>query len=239
MLGRFHEISVCARDIRASVEFYERLGFSQANTTDALSHRYGVLTDGRLVLGLHERPGPSPVLTFVHPGIADFAQQLRERGVRLSHCRSGLDEFHELGFASPCGQAVTVLEARTYSPAGRDPLETGALGYFAELALPARDPEAAAAFWSGLGFVATEAEADPWLRIPLTSDHLDLSLHRPRILDRPTLVFRASDAPERIARLRALGLPVSTELPRGLDPERNALFEDPDGNALLLLHGEA
>ena len=234
MLGRFHELSLCVRDIRASVEFYERLGFSQAATTDALAHRYGVLVDGRLALGLHERTGPSPVLTFVRPGIARFVEELRALGLQLTRCRTGAEEFHELAFAAPCGQAIAVLEARTYSPPGRGPLETGALGYFAELGLPARDPEAAAVFWSGLGFVATEAEEEPWLRIPLTSDHLSLALHRPRIFDRPVLVFRAADAPERIARLRALGVPVSEELPRGLDPARNALFEDPDGTALLL-----
>lgn len=235
MLGRFHEISLCVRDIRAAVEFYERLGFTQAATTDALAHRYGVLVDGPLFLGLHERPGPSPVLTFVRPDVAGFAQELRERGLRLTHCRTGPDEFHEIGFTAPCGQTVAVLEARTYSPPSRNPLPTGALGYFSELALPARDPDAAAAFWSDLGFVAMDLDEDPWVRLPLTSDHLNISLHRSRILDRPTLVFRAGDAPERIARLRTLGLPVSPELPRGLDPDCNALFEDPDGNALLLL----
>ena len=70
MLGRFHEISITTADIRASVEFYERLGFTQAPTTDAWSHPYGVLTDGRLFIGLHQRRVPTPVLTFVHPGIA-------------------------------------------------------------------------------------------------------------------------------------------------------------------------
>ena len=55
VLGRFHEISIATADIRASVEFYESLGFTQAPTTDAWSHPYGVLTDGRLFIGLHQR----------------------------------------------------------------------------------------------------------------------------------------------------------------------------------------
>jgi hypothetical protein len=70
VLGRFHEISIATADIRASVEFYESLGFTQAPTTDAWSHPYGVLTDGRLFIGLHERQIPSPALTFVLPGVA-------------------------------------------------------------------------------------------------------------------------------------------------------------------------
>ena len=60
LLGHFHEISVAVDDVRASVEFYERLGFSQATTTDTYSHPYGVLTDGRLFLGLHQRAGFPP-----------------------------------------------------------------------------------------------------------------------------------------------------------------------------------
>src|SRR5579859_7377335 len=70
VLGRFHEISIATADIRTAVEFYERLGFTQAPTTDTWSHPYGVLTDGRLFIGLHQRKGPSPTLTFVQPGIA-------------------------------------------------------------------------------------------------------------------------------------------------------------------------
>src|ERR1700754_1252964 len=70
VLGRFHEISISTADIRASVEFYERLGFTQAPATDTWTHPYGVLTDGRLFIGLHQRRSPSPTLTFVLPGIA-------------------------------------------------------------------------------------------------------------------------------------------------------------------------
>src|SRR3979409_2050052 len=70
VLGRFHEISIATADIRASVEFYESLGFAQAPTTDTWTHPYGVLTDGRLFIGLHQRRAPSPALTFVLPGIA-------------------------------------------------------------------------------------------------------------------------------------------------------------------------
>ena len=60
LLGTFHEISLAVDDVRAAVEFYERLGFTQATTTDTYSHPYGVLTDGRLFIGLHQRRGPPP-----------------------------------------------------------------------------------------------------------------------------------------------------------------------------------
>ena len=65
MLGRFHEISLGTADIAESVAFYERLGFTQCGTTDTWQHPYGVMTDGKLFIGLHQFKFPSPTLTYV------------------------------------------------------------------------------------------------------------------------------------------------------------------------------
>src|SRR5687767_5902516 len=119
MLGRFHEISIATNDIRASVEFYERLGFEHAATNDTWTHPYGVLTDGRLFVGLHEYSFPSPSITFVKPGIAQHAQQIAALGIELAFAKTAEDVFNEIGFTDPAGQMVTVLEARTYSPPPR------------------------------------------------------------------------------------------------------------------------
>ena len=70
----------------------------------------------------------------------------------------------------------------------------------------------------------------------MTSDHLDLAVHRPRMLDAPMLVFAASDMGDRIEQLRALGCDFSNDLPRGLDPRHSALLRAPEGTALLLLN---
>src|SRR5579875_2139452 len=53
-LGQFLELALPTHDIAASVQFYERLGFSQRLTGDAWPHPYGVLGDGRIHLGLHQ-----------------------------------------------------------------------------------------------------------------------------------------------------------------------------------------
>ena len=236
--GRFHELSLATDDILASVEFYERLGFSQTATTDTYAHPYGVLTDGRIHLGLHARRGASPILTFVRPGIAACLAEFDSLGIELTVARTGEDVFNEIGFEGPHGESVRVIEARTYSPAERAPHEVSLLGDFAQLSLPAADFAAAQAFWEPLGFVAIGEMETPYLHFPLTSDHLDLAFHRPRTCDAPLLVFRSADMSERIARLRTLG--VSEEpLPRGIAREANALLQSPEGTQLLLLAGEA
>ena len=238
MLGRFHEISIEAADIRASVEFYERLGFVQASTGDTWSHPYGVLTDGRLFIGLHHRRTDSLTVTYVRPEIARHAAHFESQGIELELLRAGNETFNEIAFRDPAGHRIAVLEARTYSPLTLPPDGSSLCGYFTELSLPTTDFESMQRFWESLGFVATEEGDSPYVRLPLTSDHLDLAFHRPRTFDGPMLVFTDPQMAARIEKLRAMGVPFSRELPRGLNPESHGLIEAPEGTALLLLEAE-
>lgn len=235
VLGRFLEIGLQTPDIRASVEFHERLGFSHCVAGDAWAHPYGVLTDGRLVLGLHQHAVASPSIIFARADLAAQIPELQARGIAFERLRTGSEVFNEIGFCDPAGQSVTVLEARTYSPGDRRREEVSLCGDFVAFSMPAHDFQGCAGFWEGCGFVALEEQPGPWPHMPLTSDHLDLALHPPQNLARPALVFAAPDMRERIARLCALGLEPVAGLPRGLDAHHNALFESPEGMAFLLL----
>src|ERR1700686_2751486 len=119
LLGTFHETSIAVDDVRASTKFCERLGFTHAPTTDTFTHPYGVLTDGRLFIGLHQRRGASPVLTFVRPGIAECVPEFAAAGIELTLCHTGEEVFNEIGLSDPFGHAVAVLEVRTHSPVAR------------------------------------------------------------------------------------------------------------------------
>ncbi len=238
MLGRFHEFSVPTADILASVEFYERLGFTQAQAREVWRHPYGVLTDGRISIGLHQSPAREASLTFVQPDVASRCAELERGGLRLAYRRTGAEMFHEIGGTDPSGQRLVLLEARTYSPAGRRPEATSRCGYFAAVGLPCGDFEAARRFWEPLGFVAGEELEEPYPHLLLTSDHLNIALHRPRTLASAALVFVDAEMGERIARLRESGIEPRARLPAGLDPAVNALLEAPEGTALLLLRAE-
>ena len=235
MPGRFHEISVTTADIRASVEFYESLGFWQAPTGDAWPHPYGVITDGRMVLGLHEVPDFA-ALTFIHPDVTQVADSLDHTGVQLALRRTHPEVFNQIEFADPDGQKIRMVAARTFSPADA-PERASACGYFAHYSLPARDLAATAAFWEPLGFVALPEADAPYPHQDLTSDGIALALHSPRLLPVPALVFCEEDMPQRILKLRAAGVAFASSLPRGLAPAGNALLEAPEGTLLLLLTG--
>lgn len=235
LAGTFHELSVAVDDVRGAIEFYERLGFSQASTTDAFTHPYGVITDGRLYVGVHQRTGASPVLTFVRPGVAGSVAAFAAAGIHLTRRHTGEEVFNEIAFTDPFGQEVAVLEARTYSPVARKDTDVSLCGDFAELSLPAHDFSVAQAFWEPLGFVAAEEAQEPYPHLTLTSDHLDLAFHLPRVCARPMLVFRAADMPARLERLHALGIspaPPPAQMHAGAG---SALLEGPGDTPLLLL----
>ena len=235
LAGTFHEFSVVVADVRGAVEFYERLAFTQATTTDTFTHPYGVLTDGRLFIGLHQRGGPSPTLTFVRPGVAGSLAAFAAAGIRLTRCHTDEEVFNEIAFNDPFGHEVAVLEARTYSPVARNVTEVSLCGDFAEVSLPAGDFSVAQAFWEPLGFVAAEEAQMPYPHLTLTSDHLDLAFHPRAVCAGPMLVFRAADMAARLEVLRSRGLapePVPATVHAGAG---SALLEAPGGTPLLLL----
>jgi|HubBroStandDraft_6_1064221.scaffolds.fasta_scaffold02160_6 hypothetical protein len=235
MFGRFLEIGIATRDISISVPFYERLGFSQLVTSDAWSHRYGVLSDGRLCLGLHECEMPSPSVTFALPDLRLALSRLRAAHLEPEIAALSDDTLNQVVLRDPGGSAATLLEARTYSPADPGSLTQSLCGYFAGLSLPQSDFDAAREFWERAGFVGLSEEDEPFPHLPLTSDHLDLAFHQRRTFDAPLLVFESEEIAPTMQRLRELEVPFSKELPRGLNRQNNCLIESPEGTALLIV----
>jgi catechol 2,3-dioxygenase-like lactoylglutathione lyase family enzyme len=238
VIGRFHEFSVHAPEILASLEFYERLGFVQATTGEAFPYPYAVVTDGRIGIGLHGRELPaSPLLAFVLPDLLHRLEALESGGLEIVERALGDDVFNQALVAAPAGPAIRLLEARTYSPVQRPPGQTSKLGWFEELALPVADPAAAVAYWERLGFVPAGEGEDPYPHLGVTSDGISLALLAAGALPAPALVFTHAAMPARIEELRNAGLPFARRPPAGLDPARNALLVAPEGTPLLLTAG--
>jgi catechol 2,3-dioxygenase-like lactoylglutathione lyase family enzyme len=238
MLGRFLEVSIATDDIVASVQFYERLGFAQLTANDTWTHPYGVLSDGRLCIGLHQRPAHPPILSFVYPELATHARQLRAAGFAEQSAQLGEGQFHQLQLNDPADQSITLLEARTFSPA-RNRQQESLCGWFSAYSMPTLGNEAARDFWERVGFVALDVQDTPFTHLPLTGDHLSLALHAARTMAEPMLVFVDPGMPAKLAALEAAGIARSSRLPRGLNTSENALLEAPEGTLLLLLNAEA
>jgi hypothetical protein len=232
MLGRFLEVSVPAPRTLESWQYYQSLGFTSATVGEIWPHRYAVVTDGRVTIGLHDAPLEGPVLSYVLPDLARHVAELSAAGIRFDSQVLGDDAFNEARFATPAGQHARLIEARTFSPPERALPST--LGWFEEYAIPVADLERARGYWERLGFVTAAEESEPWPHLSLTSDTLDLGLYLTRELAGPTLVFSTDDLTPLRARLTEIGIEPEARLPRSLDPETHLLLVAPEGTNLLV-----
>jgi catechol 2,3-dioxygenase-like lactoylglutathione lyase family enzyme len=234
VLGRFLEFSLATPDIRASLDFYTRLGFSQAEVGEAWTHPYAVVTDGRICLGLHQAAIPAPSLTFVKPGLLKHLEALEELGLEFEFRHLGNDVFNEVGWFDPTGQLVRLIEARTFSPSKRIVTDTSQCGYFLEIALPTPNLEASKAYWEQFGFVGMDESDDRLPHISCTSDYIDLGLYNPAHLRRSTLRFEVDDVGGTLARLAEIGISPAGEIPPPLRQAPAAVLIAPEGTPILL-----
>jgi catechol 2,3-dioxygenase-like lactoylglutathione lyase family enzyme len=234
VLGRFLEYSLATPDIRASFEFYAKLGFSTAEVGEAWTHPYVVVTDGRINLGLHQYPA-APALTFVRADVLHHAETLETRGVAFEFRHLGNEVFNEVGWLDPAGHLIRLIEARTFSPGKRLATDTSLCGYFLEIALPTPDPESAKQYWERFGFVGMDEPDAPLPHVACTSDSIDIGLYDPAHLRVPTLVFDAGDLGGALARLAEAGILPSGQIPQPLRTRPAAMLTAPEGTAILLL----
>jgi len=234
VLGRFLELSLSTPDIQASLDFYARLGFSQAEVGDAWQHPYAVVTDGRICLGLHQQTLPAPAMTFVKPDLLKHIDSLEELGLEFEFRRLGNDVFNEVGWLDPSGQLIRLIEARTFSPSKRAGTDTSRCGYFIEIALPTPDLLESKSYWERFGFVGIDDTNDRLPHISCTSDYIDLGLYEPSHLRRSTLRFEVDDVGGALARLAEVGISPAGEIPAPLRQVPAAVLVAPEGTPILL-----
>ncbi len=232
MLGRFLELSLVSPRILESWQYYQRLGFVAATEGGVWGHPYAVVTDGRIALGLHDAAPDAPLLSYVQPGLAGHLERLEALGLDFSRRTLGEHTFNEALFTSPDGQGVRLLEARTYSMPTELPVAP--LGWFEEVALPVRDLDAARRYWENLGFVTVSEGGEPWSYLSLTSDTLNIGLHRTGELQEPALLFSTEDRAALLERLTRVGVAPERRLPPALAPDRYLLLRAPEGTQLIV-----
>jgi hypothetical protein len=233
MLGRFLEYSVGAQPLAASFEFYRALGFVEVPVGDTLPDPYLVMFDGAIAIGLHDRHEPAPRLTFVRPELRAYVRALSRLDLELDYKHLGDGEFNSVGFTDPSGQAVELVEARTFPPPEWDPHYVTACGEFYELTLPAQELERSSRFWQALGFagVADGKAPHAWQR--LVGYGVTIGLHE--VHCRPGLSFRCADLDARCDYLRAKGLGPRAGSPTADRGQPSATLTAPEGTQLYLL----
>lgn len=199
--GQFLEYSIPTDDIQASLSFYQALGFTELTVGDVRDYYYGVVTDGRIAIGLHAAHISEPALTFINPDVAAYAQDIDADD--LVFAETGSDSFNEIGLHTPDGLLLVMLEARTFFGTSFDDLENPIIGPSTEISLGYDDTGFAINFWTAAGFTADDDDAaettllTPGLRLGLR-DHLKPG--------QTTLRFCPEDMTETSALLEQRGL---------------------------------
>ena len=193
MLGRFLEFGIHTPDIVDSLGFYKLLGFHELAVGEVWTHKYAVVSDGELCIGLHDRPvEDGPVLTFVHQELAKEARSMADHGFEFSHLQLDDDVFNELGLKCRDGHKLSMLEARTFSrPDEASP--NSLCGQWFELTLPVRNTVKAARFWAPLAPEVLRVREDPTTHMRFNASGLPLGLSESIALDGPSICFRCDD----------------------------------------------
>jgi catechol 2,3-dioxygenase-like lactoylglutathione lyase family enzyme len=234
VLGRFLEFSIPVLDIRASLDFYGTLGFSEAEVGEAWPHPYAVLTDGRICLGLHQQSAFAPSTTFVMPDLLQHLDSFEQRVRQFEFRRLGNDVFNEIGWLDPSGHLIRLVEARTFSPSKRKAVDESLCGYFREIGLPTSSQDTAKAHWEQFGFVGIDEPDAVLPHVSCTSDTIDIGLYEPGHLQGPTLIFEVDDFNGTLARLEASGVKPDGRLPGPLRRMTAALLTAPEGTSILI-----
>ena len=191
-LGRYLELSVYTPDIIESLGFYKLLGFSELEIGDVWSHKYAVVTDGVLNIGLHDQHFEEPSITFVQQDLAKHVRSMTDHGFDFRRVQLDEDIFNELGLQDRDGHRITMLEARTFTGGDEFDDDSGCGTWF-ELSLPVRDAVRAARFWASVAPVMLEYREEPTTHMRFDAGGAPVGLSESIALEGPSLCFRCHD----------------------------------------------
>lgn len=114
--GIFGEFSIPVKDMKASVEFYARLGFERVGGDDENPYPWAAVKDGLMIIGLHQSSEfGSPMITYFASDMADRIEALKKEGLELINEHP--DEEGRIVYAaapSPDGQLISLYFAEGF-----------------------------------------------------------------------------------------------------------------------------
>lgn len=191
-VGHFLEVSIRTNDVAESLHYYKTLGFVELTTADVWPHKYAVVSDGVLCIGLHDREFESPAITFVQPDLARHARSMADHGFDFSFMQLDEDSFNEIGVKDRDGHLITMLEARTFHGDDEDDNDS-ACGTWFELTLPVRDAMRSAQFWGPVAGAILRMREDPTMHLRFDAGGIALGLSESIALKQPSLCFKCHD----------------------------------------------
>jgi catechol 2,3-dioxygenase-like lactoylglutathione lyase family enzyme len=212
MLGQLLEFAVHAPRSVATLELYEELGFQGLPVAEVPAAPFAAMWDGRITIGLHDAGVDGLVPTFARSDLKARVRALRHLGVELEIEELADDQFHRVAFRDPNGRLITLVEARTFSPAPRAAARICALGAFLEWSVATRSVQESEAFWTALGLERTAASDGPLRYVRLAGHGLVVGFYE-QSGGADGLTYRAPSLAARVEYLAAKNVRVTQSAP--------------------------
>ena len=78
-------LALAVKDIAASYEFYQKLGFEAVPDCGGIDQKWLILRNGDIQLGLYQDMFPANVITFNPPDVRSVQKSLKSHGVKIDN----------------------------------------------------------------------------------------------------------------------------------------------------------
>ena len=131
---------------------------------------------------------------------------MTDHGYEFDLLRLDEDVFNELGFKDRDGNAIMMVEARTFHMS-EEAERNSACGHWFELTLPVRETMRAAQFWAPIAPRLIDMREEPTTHMRFDVTGAALGLSESIALQGPSLCFKCPDRDGLMALLEQRGLP--------------------------------
>jgi hypothetical protein len=241
-LGELVEFSLSVKDVDEAQKFYESLGFKSTPAAPA-DHPTAAVTDGSIVIALHQAEFKSPTLTYYGSAVEEIVPALKSDGITPNVLQKANGEITEIEFADMNGQRF-VLKAQ--APVMREGVKFAPLtmagpqgkekhfskcGMFGEYAIPTQDRATVAQFLQKVGFKKVHESNAPYPWGIYMDEVTVLGIHQTTEFKEPALSFFSKDSADRIVALKKEGFKFVLDM----DPT-NSVLQSPDGQMIFVFN---
>ncbi len=228
-LGDITAITITSPNLEASLQYYQKLGFSEVMQSD-FPFPWIQVSDGVLLIMFRLSKEPYCALTYYTKDIAQIVPELEQAGIIFSEKAKDSDMVKRYLLKSPDGLNITLVSIVDgfKQPPGPGMLHMAQQDYFnpekyvnkvcgmyAEFAHPVADLEKSISFWAILGFTPLSKFTAPYPWAILSDGLAVVGLHQTTTFSYPAITFFAADMKEKINKLKEQGLTNFTETGQG------------------------
>lgn len=239
-LGEKSHILLNVTDLKASLHFYNKLGFK---TLDQRHHEdnWALLTDSAIFLMLYEDDYTSAALTYFAPDIDNKISALQQQNVTIDHIHTDSDDQSVIQAVLHAPNQLPINLVR-FNPSGLPDVDLNhdtQCGIFGEFVLYTENLNESLEFWKKLNYQVLQHSSSPYPHALISDGTIIIGLHQNDDEEhkKALLTYFAPDMHNRLNGLRLENVPIKEEKKNEKGVTVQAATEAPDGERVYLFQG--